>query len=117
MIKIFLSCIALLSCLFFSNNVLAQKANNPIIFADVPDMSMIRVGKNYYMSSTTMHMNPGLPIMKSTDLVNWKIINYAYDTLVSNDEMNLNNGKSTYGRGSWASSIRYHNGIYYVSTF
>jgi beta-xylosidase len=37
--------------------------------------------------------------------------------LVSNDFMNLENGKSTYGRGSWASCIRYHNGMYYVSTF
>src|SRR5690606_37574657 len=26
-------------------------------------------------------------------------------------------GKSTYGRGTWASSIRHHNGMYYVSTF
>ena len=93
------------------------KAHNPIIFADVPDMSMIRVAHTYYMSSTTMHMSPGLPIMKSKDLVNWQLINYAYDTLVSNDEMNLENGKSTYGRGSWASSLRYHNGVYYVSTF
>ena len=59
----------------------AQKAINPIIFADVPDPSIIRVGKTYYMSSTTMHMNPGVPIMKSTDLVNWKTISYAYDTL------------------------------------
>jgi beta-xylosidase len=69
------------------------------------------------MSSTTMHMSPGVPIMKSTDLVNWKLIGYTYDTLVSNDDMNLENGKSTYGRGSWASSIRYHKGTYYVSTF
>ncbi|MGE5521874.1 MAG: glycoside hydrolase 43 family protein, partial [Candidatus Dadabacteria bacterium] len=95
----------------------AQKAQNPIIYADVPDMSMIRVGDSYYMSSTTMHMSPGVPIMKSKDLVNWKLVNYAYDTLVNNDQMNLANGKSTYGRGSWASSIRYHNGSYYVSTF
>jgi beta-xylosidase len=94
-----------------------NKAHNPIIYADVPDMSMVRVGDTYYMSSTTMHMSPGVPIMKSTDLVNWKIISYAYDTLVNNDEMNLDNGKSTYGRGSWASSLRYHNGTYYVSTF
>ena len=99
-------------------SVTAQtKAHNPIIFADVPDMSMIRVGDTYYMSSTTMHMSPGVPIMKSKDLVNWQLINYAYDTLVSNDEMNLENGKSTYGKGSWASSLRYHNGTYYVSTF
>ena len=59
----------------------AQQAQNPIIFADVPDMSIIRVGDTYYMSSTTMHMSPGVPIMKSKDLVNWEIVNYAYNTL------------------------------------
>ena len=96
--------------------VLAQ-AKNPVIFADVPDISMIRVGDTYYMSSTTMHMSPGLPIMSSKDLINWKLVSYCYDTLVSNNEMNLENGKSAYGRGSWASSIRYHNSTYYVSTF
>jgi beta-xylosidase len=94
-----------------------SKAQNPIIFADVPDMSMLRVGKNYYMSSTTMHMNPGVPIMKSTDLVNWKIINYAYDTLADLPALNLTDGKNIYSRGSWASSLRYHNGMYYVTTF
>ena len=55
--------------------------------------------------------------MKSKDLVNWKIVNYAYDILDDVDEMNLDNGKSTYGRGSWASCLRYHNGTFYVSTF
>jgi len=71
-----------------------NKAQNPIIFADVPDMSMIRVGDTYYMSSTTMHMNPGVPIMKSKDLVNWKLVNYAYNTLADIDQTNLVNGKS-----------------------
>jgi beta-xylosidase len=94
-----------------------QKAHNPVIFADVPDMSIIRVGKTYYMGSTTMHMSPGVPIMKSADLVNWKLINYAYDTLADVDALNLANGKSTYGRGSWASSIRYYNKKFYVTTF
>ena len=103
--------------IIFQNIIAQNKAHNPIIFADVPDMSIIRVGDTYYMSSTTMHLSPGLPIMSSKDLVNWKIIGYCYDTLVSNDDMNLENGKSTYGRGSWASSIRYHNGTYYFSTF
>ncbi|MDE3253467.1 MAG: glycoside hydrolase 43 family protein, partial [Bacteroidota bacterium] len=102
---------------FLQMTAQTQKAHNPIIFADVPDMSMIRVGKSYYMSSTTMHMSPGVPIMKSTDLVNWKIVNYAYDTLANTDALNLANGKSTYGRGSWASSIRFHHNTYYVSTF
>jgi len=95
----------------------AQQAHNPTIYADVPDLSIIRVGNTYYMSSTTMHMSPGVPIMKSTDLVNWKLVSYAYETLDDVDELNLANGKSTYGRGSWASSLRFHNGTYYVSTF
>ena len=95
----------------------AQNARNPIIHADVPDLSMIRVGDTYYMSSTTMHMSPGLPIMKSKDLVNWEMLNYAYDRLGENDALNLENGRSAYGQGSWASSLRYHDGFYYVSTF
>lgn len=95
----------------------SQKAINPIIHADVPDLSMIRVGDTYYMSSTTMYMNPGVPIMKSKDLVNWKLVSYAYDILDSTDALNLDNGKNAYGGGSWASSLRYHKGTWYVSTF
>jgi beta-xylosidase len=93
------------------------QTRNPLIFADVPDMAMIRVGENYYMSSTTMHMNPGLPIMKSTDLVNWKLINYAYDILADMPELNLTEGQNTYGKGTWASSLRFHKGMYYATTF
>jgi beta-xylosidase len=94
-----------------------EKAKNPIIHADVPDMSIIRVADTYYMSSTTMHMSPGVPIMKSKDLVNWELISYAYETLGDFEDQNLQNGKSMYGRGSWASCMRYVNGIFYVSTF
>lgn len=94
-----------------------NSGRNPIIFADIPDMSMIRAGNTYYMSSTTMHMSPGVPIMKSKDLTNWEIVSYACDTLANIDELNLENGKNAYGRGSWASCLRYHNENYYVSTF
>ncbi|WP_374756155.1 glycoside hydrolase family 43 protein [Larkinella rosea] len=99
------------------SGVNAQTARNPVLFADVPDIALIRVGKTYYMSSTTMHLSPGLPILKSNDLVNWHMVGYAYDTLASMDALNLTNGKSSYGRGSWASSLRYHQGTYYVTTF
>ena len=95
----------------------ALKAHNPIIWADVPDVSMIRVGDTYYTASTTMHMNPGVPIMKSKDLSNWTIVNYCYNVLDTIDALSLNNGKSAYGNGTWASSIRYHNGMYYIATF
>lgn len=102
---------------FLKIPVNAQQAVNPVLFADVPDASVVRVNHTYYMSSTTMHMSPGVPIMKSTDLVNWKLIGYAYDTLANTAALNLTDGKSTYGRGSWASSIRYHNKTFYVTTF
>ncbi|HEY0076897.1 MAG TPA: glycoside hydrolase 43 family protein [Abditibacteriaceae bacterium] len=102
---------------FSASAIDAQQARNPIIHADVPDMAMIRVGDTYYMSSTTMHMSPGLPIMKSKDLINWELVSYAYDTLADNDALNLQNGKSAYGAGSWASSLRYHNGVFYATTF
>jgi beta-xylosidase len=105
------------SIVFLVPDFALAQAKNPLIFADVPDAAMIRVGKNYYMSSTTMHMNPGVPIMRSTDLVNWKLVNYAYDTLADMPELNLAEGKSIYSKGSWASSLRYHKGMYYVSTF
>jgi beta-xylosidase len=101
------------------SSVLAQvnNAKNPIIYADVPDMSMIRVGNTYYMASTTMHMCPGVPIMKSKDLVNWEMLNYAYEKLGDDDALSLVNGKSNYGKGTWASSLRYENGTYYIATY
>jgi beta-xylosidase len=95
----------------------AAPARNPLIWADVPDIAIIRVGKTYYMSSTTMHMSPGLPIMKSTDLVNWSMASYAYQSLADNEAFRLENGKNAYGAGSWASSLRYHNGVFHASTF
>jgi beta-xylosidase len=94
-----------------------DSARNPIIWADFPDPSVIRVGDTYYMSNTTMHMCPGLPIMKSKDLVNWEMVGYAYQKLEDNDETTLQNGRNMYGKGSWASSLRYHNGMYYATTF
>ena len=103
--------------IFAGVNLQAKPARNPIIWADVPDVAAIRVGDTYYMSSTTMHMSPGLPIMKSKDLVNWELIGYAYDTLTDNEALRLEKGRNAYGAGSWASSLRHHDGTFYVSTF
>ena len=93
--------------------------SNPLILADAPDPSIIRVGKTYYMVSTTMYFNPGAPIMKSHDLVNWKLASYVYDVLEADvPQMNLESADANrigdYGRGQWATSLRYHNGAYYV---
>jgi len=115
--KIFIFLFLALTLLVNTNLLAQNKASNPIIWADVPDMSMIRVGDTYYMSSTTMHFNPGVPIMKSKDLINWKLVSYCYNVLDTLDALTLNNGKSDYGRGTWASSLRYYKGTYYVSTY
>lgn len=95
----------------------AESARNPVIWADVPDVAIIRVGDVYYMASTTMHMSPGLPIMRSNNLVNWELIGYAYDILADNEALRLENGRNAYGAGSWAPSLRYHNGRFYATTF
>ena len=47
---------------------------NPMIWADVPDPDVIRVGDYYYMVTTTMHLMPGAPIMRSKDFTNWETV-------------------------------------------
>ncbi|MDG9677189.1 glycoside hydrolase 43 family protein [Micromonospora sp. DH14] len=94
----------------------------PLLNADVPDISVERVpaaendeGRDlYYMISTTMHLSPGAPIMKSYDLVNWEIVNYVFDRASIGDSFSLRNGQNSYGQGQWASSLRYHDGTFYA---
>jgi len=62
--------ISLMSTLSGQVDTGSSSARNPIIWADVPDMAMIRVGDTYYINNTTIHLNPGVPIMKSKNLVN-----------------------------------------------
>ncbi|MCL2198758.1 MAG: glycoside hydrolase 43 family protein [Defluviitaleaceae bacterium] len=90
-------------------------SNSQILFADIPDPSVIRVGDTYYMTSTTMYFTPGCPVMKSKNLRDWELIGYVYETLNDSDHMTLQNGKHDYGRGSWASCLRYNKGVFYVS--
>lgn len=87
---------------------------NPVIFADVPDIDIIRVDDAFYMVSTTMHLSPGCPVMRSYDLVNWEIVNYVFDTLEDMDNLALRNGESNYGKGQWATTLRYNDGVYYA---
>ena len=67
---------------------------NPLTYTDIPDNDVIRVGKDYYMVSTTMYFCPGAPIMHSRDLVHWRIVSYIYDYLEDDDVYNLRNGKN-----------------------
>jgi beta-xylosidase len=89
--KIYLGFITFIT-IFFNTPVFAQvhSAKNPVIFADVPDMSMVRVGDTYYMSSITMHMSPGVPIMKSKNLVNWQSVPLTQKTVYLKAECDFN---------------------------
>lgn len=89
------------------------KVTNPMLWADVPDPDVIRVGEDYYMVSTTMHLMPGVPVMHSKDLVHWEVVSYVYNKLADNSLYDLEGG-TVYGRGQWATSIRYHKGVYYL---
>ncbi|MBR1569560.1 MAG: glycoside hydrolase 43 family protein [Bacteroidales bacterium] len=91
-----------------------QVAVNPLTYTDIPDNDIIRVGDDYYMVSTTMFYCPGAPIMHSRDLVHWRIVNYIYDVLEDDDIYNLRNEMAAYGKGQWATSLRYHKGTYYA---
>ena len=86
---------------------------NPVMWADVPDPDVIRVGDDFYLVSTTMHLMPGGPVMRSKDLVNWETVSYLFDTLNDTPKYDMKDG-TVYGRGQWATSLRYHNGTFYA---
>lgn len=88
---------------------------NPILYADYSDPDVIRVGDDYYMTASSFNCVPGLPILHSKDLVNWKIINYALkDLYLEGVEPATFFDKAQHGRGVWAPCIRYHKGEYMI---
>lgn len=89
--------------------------HNPIINMDMPDMDIIRVKDTYYMVSTTMFMMPGAPILRSKNLCEWEIVSYIFDVIEENEIYTLKDGKNAYGKGQWATSLRYYNGEYYAA--
>ncbi|MFI1772016.1 glycoside hydrolase family 43 protein [Thalassobellus citreus] len=83
---------------------------NPIIYSDYSDPDVVRVGDDYYMTSSSFNSAPGLPVLHSKDMVNWKLINYAVKQQVPYDTFKV----PQHGNGIWAPSIRYHNNELYI---
>ncbi len=83
---------------------------NPIIHADYSDPDAIRVGDDYYMTSSSFNSIPGLPILHSKDMVNWELVNYALQKQPPFDVYD----KPGHGNGVWAPCIRYHNNEFYI---
>ncbi|HLH53103.1 MAG TPA: glycoside hydrolase 43 family protein [Verrucomicrobiae bacterium] len=87
--------------------------SNPLFYGEFEDPDVIRVGNDYYLVGTTMHMNPALEILHSKDLVNWELAGYCMDRLDLGPAFQLEGG-NVYGRGIWAPCIRYHEGTFYI---
>ncbi|MCE5186264.1 MAG: glycoside hydrolase 43 family protein [Planctomycetaceae bacterium] len=87
---------------------------NPLFYDEFSDPDLIRVGDDYYLTGTTMHCMPGLPVLHSKDLVNWDFLCYAFERLDLGPEFRLVNGREVYGQGIWAPCFRYHDGTFYI---
>lgn len=83
---------------------------NPIIFTDYSDPDVIRVEDTYYMTASSFSCVPGLPILRSQDLVNWDLVNYALKGGIPAAGYE----KPRHGCGIWAPSLRYHDGTFYI---
>ncbi|MCP5090767.1 MAG: glycoside hydrolase family 43 protein [Gammaproteobacteria bacterium] len=85
--------------------------SNPIISGFAPDPSIVRVDDDFYLINSTFEYFPGIPIYHSKDLVNWELIGYA---LNDPEQIELSRIKSS--DGIHASTIRYHDGTFYIVT-
>ncbi len=83
---------------------------NPVLNADYSDPDAIRVGDDYYLTSSSFEDIPGLPILHSKDLVNWTIIGHALMRQPPFDHFSI----PQHGDGVWAPAIRYHSGEFYI---
>jgi len=85
--------------------------SNPIITGFAPDPSIVRVADDFYLVNSTFEYFPGIPIYQSKDLVNWELIGYAL-----NDPEQIELGRIKSSDGIHASTIRYHDGTFYIIT-
>lgn len=83
---------------------------NPVLHADYSDPDVCAVGEDYFLTASSFNCTPGLPILHSKDLVNWKIVNYALKKVEPVEYYN----EARHGKGVWPPSIRFHEGVFYI---
>ncbi|MBX3427524.1 MAG: glycoside hydrolase 43 family protein [Pirellulales bacterium] len=82
---------------------------NPVLWADYSDPDVVRVGDEYFMTASSFNCTPGLPILRSRDLVNWRLVNHAVQNL-PHPRFDLVQP----GCGVWAPAIRHHQGKFWI---
>ena len=82
---------------------------NPVLHADYSDPDVIRHGNDFWMVASSFTCTPGLPILHSRDLVNWRLVNHAIENVPDPSYANVRPGC-----GVWAPSIRFHEGKFWI---
>ncbi|MGF6928876.1 beta-xylosidase [Chitinophaga sp. W2I13] len=125
-LKFFMQIITGVLCLLTATTAIAQSTadiskvwvsdkgdgtyKNPVLYADYSDPDAIRVGEDYYLVASSFDAIPGLPVLHSRDLVNWRIIGHALLRQPPYDHFSA----PQHGNGVWAPAIRYHNNEFYI---
>jgi beta-xylosidase len=82
---------------------------NPVIHADYSDPDVIRHGDDFFMVASSFNCTPGLPVLHSTDLVNWTLVNHALQNVPHPRFRQVQPGQ-----GVWAPAIRHHAGRFWI---
>lgn len=87
----------------------AAEYENPILRMDLSDPDVIRVGEDYYLVASSFTYLPGVPLLHSRDMVHWRLLSWCVERLPF-----ARYDLPCHGAGTWAPSIRYRQGLFYV---
>ncbi|MCR5033058.1 MAG: glycoside hydrolase family 43 protein [Lachnospiraceae bacterium] len=87
-----------------------MKVKNPVIPGFHPDPSLLCVGKDYYIATSTFEWFPGVCILHSTDLANWEIASYALT-----DDQKVDMTGLDMSCGIWAPNLTWNEGKFYLT--
>jgi beta-xylosidase len=83
---------------------------NPVLYADYSDPDVIRSGSDFYLVASSFNASPGIPVLRSRDLVGWQLVGHVFDV----QEPRATYAAPAHGGGAWAPAIRKHGGLFYV---
>jgi xylan 1,4-beta-xylosidase len=86
-----------------------MQIQNPVIKGFNPDPSILRIGEDYYIATSTFEWFPCIQIHHSRDLVHWHLISHAFTTREQADLLGVSDSN-----GIWAPSLSYHDGLFYL---
>lgn len=87
-----------------------MRYRNPVLPGFHPDPSVCRSGDSFYLVTSSFHYFPGIPIWKSSDLVDWKLVGHG----ISRSEQ-IDLAGTAASRGLFAPTIRASRGRFYIT--